>query len=191
MLSREEFSKQAIILTSACFALLFLTNLTSCKTGSLYEQKSQMVKLEPKSDSKINGEIVIVEKFPGIVDFIVTIDGLKANSVHGFHIHENGDCSSDDAKSAGGHFSPSNHNHGAMNSANSHAGDLGNLVADKDGFIRTTISKSGLTLDSRLRADNIHLIKDKSMIVHNKKDDYSTQPSGNAGKRIACGVIKS
>lgn len=103
---------------------------------------------------------------------------------HGFHIHEKGDCSAPDAASAGGHFNPSNHKHGAPDSAEHHEGDAGNITAGADGKATTTITLKGVTLDEGATS-----IVGKGFIIHEKADDMKTQPTGNAGARVACGVI--
>ena len=115
-----------------------------------------------------------------------TITGLKPGAEHGFHIHEKGDCSSGDGMSTGGHFNPTAKPHGAHGAAEHHTGDLPSLKADKYGvaafsFVSKSISVGGPTTD----------IVGKGLIVHRDPDDYQTQPTGNAGPRLACAVIAS
>ena len=115
-----------------------------------------------------------------------TISGLKPGAEHGFHIHEKGDCSSGDGMSTGGHFNPTAKPHGAHGAAEHHTGDLPSLKADKYGvaafsFVSKSISVGGPTTD----------IVGKGLIVHRDPDDYQTQPTGNAGPRLACAVIAS
>jgi len=113
--------------------------------------------------------------------------GLKPNTVHGFHIHENGDCSSKDAKSAGGHFNPeSDHKHGAYKPSKSHAGDLGNIKTNALGRASVKRKLSGL---NTLQNDSKSVLN-KSVVIHAKADDFKSQPSGDSGKRIGCGVLK-
>jgi Cu-Zn family superoxide dismutase len=109
------------------------------------------------------------------------VTGLKANQEHGFHVHEKGDCSSADAMSAGGHLNPSGKPHGPP-SGEHHAGDLPALKADAAG---------NATIDSRVRglAGGPTEFAGKALVVHLSPDDYATQPTGNSGARIACGVI--
>jgi Cu-Zn family superoxide dismutase len=102
---------------------------------------------------------------------------------HGFHIHEKGDCSAADASSAGGHFNPTGKPHGGPDSDARHAGDFGNIEADATGNARYSRTFSDLTLDGESS------IIGKAIIVHQKADDLKTQPSGDAGGRIGCGVI--
>jgi superoxide dismutase, Cu-Zn family len=117
------------------------------------------------------------------VEVTANLEGLKKGD-HGFHIHEKGDCSAPDAASAGGHFNPSKHKHGAPDAAEHHEGDLGNLTAGADGKATKTFTMKGITLDEGETS-----IVGKGFIVHEKADDMKTQPTGNAGARVACGVI--
>jgi len=114
------------------------------------------------------------------------VTGLPADSKHGFHIHEKGDCSSPDGKSAGGHFNPKGMDHGGLAAAVSHIGDLGNLVAGADGVAKISVVKHGATLGT---GDGN--ILGRGVIVHADVDDEQTQPTGNAGGRVACGVIEA
>jgi Cu-Zn family superoxide dismutase len=119
----------------------------------------------------------------GDVEVTANIEGLKKGA-HGFHIHEKGDCSAPDAMSAGGHFNPANHKHGAPDAEEHHEGDLGNITADKSGKATLTITLKGATL-----GDGDTSIAGKGFIIHAKPDDMKTQPTGNAGDRVACGTI--
>lgn len=112
------------------------------------------------------------------------VEGLKPGQEHGFHIHEKGDCSSGDGTSTGGHFNPTGKPHGAHSSAERHAGDLPSLKADAQGRVDMKVHLVGLTIGTGV-AD----IVGKGLIVHAMPDDYTTQPTGNSGARIACGVI--
>lgn len=111
------------------------------------------------------------------------ISGLKPGQEHGFHIHEKGDCSSGDGMSTGGHFNPSGTKHGAQHEDH-HAGDLPALKADANGAVDAHFHLKGLTIGSGA-AD----VVGKGLIIHAMPDDYKTQPTGNSGARIACGVI--
>jgi Cu-Zn family superoxide dismutase len=112
------------------------------------------------------------------------LSGLTPKGKHGFHVHEFGDCSAPDAASAGGHFAPEGHPHGAPDPARHHAGDLGNVEADTAGRAVVDVKVPGLTLATGDRA-----LLGRGLIVHAQPDDFSTQPTGNAGGRVACGVI--
>lgn len=131
----------------------------------------------------------------GIVSFSVTPRGVRveadikglAPGNHGFHIHEIGDCSSPDGKSAGGHFNPADVPHAGPEAEAAHAGDLGNLEADENGQARITIMSSRVTLGDGAPTD----IMGRAVIVHADPDDLESQPTGAAGGRVACGVIES
>jgi superoxide dismutase, Cu-Zn family len=115
------------------------------------------------------------------------VTGLPAGSEHGFHVHETGDCSAPDASSAGGHFNPASSPHGRVGQPPHHAGDTDNLTADADGVAEVERQLQGATLGDGAGTD----IVGKAVIVHANPDDYSSQPSGDAGDRLACGVIES
>lgn len=114
------------------------------------------------------------------------LPGLTANAEYGFHIHEKGDCSAPDFSSAGGHFNPTNAQHGNPTSGTHHAGDMLNAKADADGVAHFDVVTSGVTLTAGAPND----ARGKAIVLHEKADDYATQPSGNSGARIACGVIQ-
>lgn len=102
---------------------------------------------------------------------------------HAFHVHEFGDCSSDDGMSAGGHFNPDKKMHGGPHGTERHVGDLGNIKADGTGKVTITMTDKVISLNGA------HSIIGRSIIIHEKADDLKTQPTGNAGGRVACGVI--
>lgn len=114
-----------------------------------------------------------------------SLQGLPPNGEFGFHIHEKGDCSAPDASSAGGHFNPTSLPHGNPEGTEHHAGDMLNLKADAQGAATVDAVVTGVSLVST-QADNVH---GRAIVVHAKADDYKTQPSGDSGARIACGVI--
>lgn len=138
--------------------------------------------LAPTQGSKVMGEVKFTQH-QGYVTVKAHVTGLTPGK-HGFHIHESGDCSAPDASSAKGHFNPAKHEHGSPNSANRHAGDLGNLVANSKGVADYERKDKVIQLSG---ADSII---GRGIIVHEKVDDYKTQPTGNAGARVACGEIK-
>lgn len=115
-----------------------------------------------------------------------SIKGLVPNSGFGFHVHEKGDCSAPDASSAGGHFNPTAEQHGDPAGAAHHLGDMPNLASDAEGSAELHIVIPDLTL----RTGQANDVLGKAIVVHEKPDDYASQPSGNSGARIACGIIK-
>lgn len=115
---------------------------------------------------------------------LMTINVTLPEGERGFHIHEVGDCSSADFKSAGGHFNPHGAEHGFDSDGGSHVGDLPNIIHDGDGRLSQKIFLNGLTLDG------VNGIRGKALIIHEKEDDYVSQPTGAAGPRHACAVIE-
>ena len=137
--------------------------------------------LSPTKGSNVAGTVTFM-KVEGGVRIVADVAGLKPGE-HGFHIHEFGDCSAPDATSAGGHFNPQHAQHGAPDAAARHAGDFGNLVADDSGKAHYE------RVDTIMTLDGANSVLGHAVIVHEKADDLKTQPTGNAGARVACGVI--
>jgi superoxide dismutase, Cu-Zn family len=143
-----------------------------------------MVKLAPTANQTARGEVTFTAEPGGGVKVVGTFSGLVYGE-HGFHVHEKGDCSAPDATSAGGHFNPTGKPHAAREAAARHTGDLGNLKADPYGLARVEF------VDTTLSLSGPESIIGKAVIVHEKADDFTTQPTGNAGGRQACGVIEA
>jgi Cu-Zn family superoxide dismutase len=162
--------------------------LAACQSGATpkAEQESAVATaaLQATKGNKAFGEATF-EQTGDKVHLIVNAQGLKPNQEHGFHIHEAGDCSSGDGMSAKGHFNPQAKPHGNPASSEHHAGDLPALKADKDGRARLDTDLSGFTVTPGPAS-----IVGRGLILHADPDDYKTQPTGNSGARIACGVIK-
>jgi superoxide dismutase, Cu-Zn family len=148
-----------------------------------HKQLTVKTRLEARSGSAVTGTVRMSEH-DGIVRVAGSVRGLEPNSEHGFHIHEKGDCSAADASSAGGHFNPAGTAHGAYNAAVHHGGDLASLKADARGEANFDFVVTGVTLGEGPTG-----INGRSLVVHGKADDFTTQPSGNSGPRLACGVI--
>ena len=144
------------------------------------------VNLTAASGSLVSGTLQVVP-IAGGVRITGEIGGLPRNGNHGFHIHEKGDCSAADASSAGGHFNPANAPHGRVRQGQHHGGDSDNLSADAKGVARVDRQFVGVVMGGGAANDIIG----KAVVVHADPDDYTSQPSGNAGARIACGVIKA
>lgn len=107
---------------------------------------------------------------------------------HGFHIHETGSCEQPDFESAGGHYNPTDANHGMDDPEGPHAGDMKNIEVSEDGTVNTEVTADMVTLEEG--QDNTLFTEDgTALVIHSGADDYETQPSGDAGDRIACGVI--
>jgi superoxide dismutase, Cu-Zn family len=165
-------------------ALAAAALLGACQTMS-DEPARATAALQPTKGSKAFGEATF-EQAGGKVRVIVFAQGLKPDAEHGFHIHEAGDCSSGDGMSAKGHFNPGGKPHGNPSSAERHAGDLPSLRADKRGRAKIDVTVDAISIGSG--AGNI---VGRGLIIHADPDDYKTQPTGNAGARLACGVIKA
>jgi Cu-Zn family superoxide dismutase len=174
--SGDDMKKQILALS---FPLLVL----GCMSGRSMKAPAASATIEPKSDSKVSGTAQFWEAKDGTVTMKVDVTGLTPG-VHGFHIHETGDCSSPDAKSAGGHFNPMSMPHGSPDAASHHAGDFGNITADNNGAVSVTMTSHSVSL-----AAGPNSIIGKAVVVHADPDDLSSQPAGNAGKRIGCGVV--
>ena len=137
--------------------------------------------LSPTANSKVMGAVTFTQSGDS-VKVVAELSGLTPGK-HGFHIHEFGDCSAPDATSAGGHFNPTKHQHGAPDASDRHEGDLGNIEADANGKAHLEVT------DTMLKLSGNDSIIGHAVIVHEKADDLKTQPTGDAGSRVACGVI--
>jgi len=167
------------VLAAACGAVLF----SGC---AMMEEKETTASatLEPRSGSNVRGTVTFTQ-----VGDLVRVSGTVTGHTKGpkgFHIHEKGDCSAPDATSAGGHFNPTKSKHGGPYEPVKHGGDLGNLNFDaagaaKPGFVVGDISVSSSRPDG---------IIGRAVVVHAAADDLKTDPTGNSGGRVACGVIR-
>jgi Cu-Zn family superoxide dismutase len=142
------------------------------------------VRVAPTQGNTASGSLALTAEVDA-VRVSGTIQGLEPNGSFGFHIHEKGDCSAPDATSAGGHFNPEKVDHGNPEGASHHVGDMPNIESDDQGAAQVDTRSSGATLHSGQPTD----VLGKAIVVHEKSDDYTSQPSGNSGSRIACGVI--
>ncbi|HTQ00965.1 MAG TPA: superoxide dismutase family protein [Casimicrobiaceae bacterium] len=151
---------------------------TACAQGT-----SAVATLAPTAGNSAAGTVSFAQQGETI---LVTVDmtGLKPGP-HGFHVHEKGDCSAPDATSAGGHFNPTGQPHGDPKGASHHLGDMPMLVADASGNAKLKFEFGPATLRG-----GPYDIVGRSVVVHADADDFRTQPAGNSGARIACGVIK-
>lgn len=163
-------------LTLASFALLLGASCASTK-GPM-----AMATLRPTSASQAQGMVHLQQTADG-VDVQIDITGVPPG-VHGFHIHDKGDCG-DNGNAAGGHFNPLNMPHAAPDAASHHAGDFGNVTADANGEVHTRFTTRSITLGEGTTSAAGHAV-----ILHANPDDLTTQPTGNAGARIACGVVE-
>ncbi|WP_264564899.1 superoxide dismutase family protein [Flavobacterium sp. N3904] len=159
--------------------------IIGCKTsGNSSESKKLNLVFESKSNSKVTGTATFVEK-NGKVTFVAKIAGLQPG-IHAIHIHEKSDCSAADGSSAGGHWNPTFKKHGKWGVDEYHKGDIGNFTADGNGNGTITLTTDEWCIGC---GDATKDIIGKGLIVHQGADDFVTQPSGNAGARVACSAI--
>jgi len=135
------------------------------------------------SGSLVSGPLALVPLHGG-VRITGDLGGLTPGS-HGFHVHQTGDCSAADAASAGGHFNPTGSAHGRAGTTAHHAGDIDNIVADASGVAHVDVQLRGVSLGGDAATDIIG----RALVVHAAPDDYQSQPAGNSGTRVGCGVI--
>jgi Cu-Zn family superoxide dismutase len=138
--------------------------------------------LHPTAGNKVTGTVTFAPVADG-VQVHAEITGLTPGK-HGFHVHEFGDCSASDAASAGAHFNPTNQPHAGPDATARHEGDMGNVEADASGNAKLDYVDHQISLTNDAKS-----VIGRSVVVHAKPDDLKTQPSGDSGARIACGVI--
>ena len=160
----------------AAGSLLFITGAASAQ-----EPTKAIAVLHPTQGNHVEG-MVTFTKSGDTIKIVADVTGLTPGK-HGFHVHQFGDCSSVDGSSAGGHFNPTKTPHAGHDVAQRHVGDLGNLEADASGKAHLELTDDLMTMNGEKS------IIGRGVIVHEKEDDLKSQPVGNAGGRLACGVI--
>jgi Cu-Zn family superoxide dismutase len=141
--------------------------------------------LQGASGSNVTGSATFTEVGDASVQIRLSISNAEPGS-HAVHLHENGDCSASDATSAGGHWNPTDTKHGKRGSGEFHKGDIANMTVDSVGNGSLEMTVQGWTIGGEAASD----ILNKAVIIHSGADDFTSQPSGNAGSRVACGVIE-
>ena len=157
--------------------------VTGCQ-GMGTDGPKAMANLQPTKGSSASGAVSFIQ-MDGRVRVSGTVTGLKPGTEHGFHIHEAGDCSSGDGMSTKGHFNPQGKPHAHFGTPERHAGDMPALKADANGRAEFSADLDVITV-----APGPTSVVGRGLIVHAAPDDYRTQPTGNAGARIACAVIQ-
>jgi Cu-Zn family superoxide dismutase len=158
--------------------------LAACAAPPAAPDRTASATLEGRSGSAVTGVVTFSSRGDKLfVD--ARVSGLTPGE-HGFHVHEVGDCSAADATSAKGHFNPAGKSHGHHGGAERHAGDMPNLRADASGSASYAGELSMLSLGGDANG-----IVGRSVVIHADPDDYKSQPAGNSGKRVACGVIRA
>ena len=177
--------KDRMTFGTAVFAAVLTVLLGGCQPQRMEEQATTASKavaaVHPTEGSGVHGTVTFT-KSDGALRVVADIEGLTPGK-HGFHLHEYGDCSAPDATSAGGHFNPDGQAHSGPTAAERHCGDLGNLTAAADGRAHLDWT------DPLLSFGGVHSIIGLAVILHAGEDDLTSQPTGNAGGRVACGVI--
>ena len=176
-----------LLVLGACATLLLgsgceRTKSSAEETKSAPHQAVALATMSPTEGSQVKGTVRFEQTSDGVV-VNADLSGLEPKTMHGFHIHEKGDCSAPDASSAGGHYAPNGNPHGLPPEEKRHAGDMGNIVADEQGraIVERTFDTFSLTDEPSVMG--------RAVIVHSKADE-GTQPTGDAGARLACGVIQ-
>ncbi len=177
----------AIILALSAVSFPGAVLVTAAEHDNAHAQAWTSVKqavavLHSTAGNKCQGKVTFTQEGDK-VKVVADIEGLNPGQKHAIHIHQFGDCSAPDGMSAGGHYNPEGHPHGLPSSEKRHAGDLGNLTADGNGKAHYEVTAENISV-----AGTKNPIVGRGVIVHAKTDDGG-QPVGNAGGRIACGVI--
>ncbi|REL29235.1 superoxide dismutase family protein [Rhodohalobacter sp. SW132] len=169
----------SLILFAGCAEQNNMNHQTEAENADFYEL---VTVLHPTMGSQAEGVVRFYQTDEGI-RVVAEISQLEPNSAHGFHIHEFGDCTAPDGTSAGGHFDPHDQPHAGPEDDERHVGDMGNLVADENGIADIDY------VDPVLSFTGEDSILGRGVIVHAGEDDLESQPTGDAGARLACGVI--
>ena len=154
------------------------------KTTAAAPAAEAVAQIAPTQGNTVTGSLALAQSPEG-VHITGSIQGLKPDAEFGFHVHEKGDCTAPDGSSAGGHFNPTQAQHGNPSGAAHHVGDMSNIKSDAQGIAQVDVTAAGTSLHGDPNTD----VLGKAIVVHEGPDDYTTQPSGNSGKRVACGVI--
>jgi superoxide dismutase, Cu-Zn family len=164
------------------FLLASLLALAQTPAAKSSTPSKAIAVLHPTAGNKVVGTVTFTQVTGG-VQVHADITGLTPGK-HGFHVHEFGDCSAADASSAGGHFNPTKKPHAGPDAAERHEGDMGNIEADASGNAKLDYVDDQMSLTNHEKS-----VIGRSVVMHAKPDDLKTQPSGNSGARVACGVI--
>jgi superoxide dismutase, Cu-Zn family len=164
------------------FLTLTIFTLIVCSASAAVPRSASATLVSPSVKS-LKAEVQFKDTGDEI-KVMARVTGLAPGAVHGIHIHEKGQCQGPDFESAGGHLNPEDHTHAGPGARKKHLGDFGNIVADDKGVGTKEI------IIKKMKGDSMEQILGKAMIIHAKADDLSSQPSGNSGERIACGIIQ-
>lgn len=170
--------------SAAVAAMAMAVGVAGC---SVFEPQGPraVAKLEAAPAQKVWGSVSFVETSDGVL-VRADVRGLRPSGEFGFHVHEKGDCSAPDFMSSGGHFNPAGKAHAHFKMPERHAGDLPSLRADAEGNTNYSFETALLTV-----RPGPNSVVGKAVVIHANPDDYSSQPAGNSGPRIACGLIRA
>lgn len=178
-----------LFLTVTVLAVFGLLGCTQDEEGQEMSAEKEMAMTEqavaemsPTQGNEVTGTVTFTTTDNG-VRVVAHFENVSPGK-HGFHIHEKGDCSAPDGTSAGGHFNPTDMPHAGRDAEQRHVGDLGNIMADDNGVAHADF------VDSVISLEGPNSIVGKAVILHAGEDDLTTQPTGAAGARVACGVIE-
>lgn len=167
--------------------ILPLFALTLCTVGmadqqSLHKDAVAVAELKSANTTDVVGSVQFIPHAKGVrvLGHVMNLTPGK----HGIHVHEKGDLSAPDLSSAGGHYNPTNEPHAGPDAERRHVGDLGNITAESNGTANIDI------VDKRIKLEGPHSILGRAFIIHSGPDDFTSQPSGNSGKRVAGGIIQ-
>ena len=162
-------------------ALIVISSLAlvGCRSG---RGAMAMATINPSEGNTAKGMVHFQDQGDGNTEVVVDLTGVPPG-VHGFHVHDKGDCGNN-GQNAGGHFNPTNMPHGAPDAQSHHAGDFGNVTADDKGEVHTRF-----TTHSVMVKEGTMSVVGHAVVLHGNPDDLVSQPAGNAGPRIACGIV--
>lgn len=172
--------KYYLILAAFVLYIVSVSALTSYSEGNI--EKAVAV-IHPTAGNTASGMVWFIEQGDS-VKVVADLEGLTPNAVQAIHIHQFGDETSGDGKSAGGHYNPEGYDHAGPETMMRHAGDLGNLTVDDMGKAHYDITVDNISING-----DKNPILGRGVIIHKGTDDFTTQPTGNAGDRVGCGVI--
>jgi Cu-Zn family superoxide dismutase len=176
--------REAAMRRSIVLAAVLAAGLAGC---SVFEPQGPraVAKLEAAPGQNVWGSVSFVDTGDGVL-VRADVRGLRPSGEFGFHVHEKGDCSAPDYMSAGGHFNPATKPHAHFKKPERHAGDLPSLQADAEGNTNYSFETALITV-----RPGPNSVIGKAVVIHANRDDYTSQPAGNSGPRIACGLIRA